>query len=56
MSPPFVPILKNEYDTWYFENIEEIDPWWVPENDESKGAYKKENKNEYTFLGFTLKK
>lgn len=31
--PPFIPELKNEYDTKYFENLEEETAWWVPEND-----------------------
>lgn len=46
-----MPDLKNEYDTKYFENLEEEDPWWIPENDENfKVAQKDVN-----FLGFTLK-
>ena len=28
MKPPFIPILKNEYDTSYFENFEIIEPFY----------------------------
>jgi len=28
-----VPDLSSEIDTKYFDNFEEEDPWWLPEND-----------------------
>lgn len=31
--PEFVPDLSSEIDTKYFDNFEEEDPWWLPEND-----------------------
>ena len=57
MKPPFIPKLKDNKDTKYFDKFEEEDPWWVPENDIGKQLnLKKNNYQDYLFLDFTLKK
>ena len=30
---PFIPELDSEIDTKYFDNYEEEEPWWLPENE-----------------------
>ena len=56
MKAPFIPDLKDEKDTKYFDKFEEEEPWWVPENDEgSKMKLTKDNYEDYLFLDFTLK-
>ena len=50
MKPPFIPFLKNEYDTNYFTSFNEIEPF-----------YPKFKKNEYKrkdieYIGYTYKK
>lgn len=35
--------------------MEENEPWWVPENDR-KGAFRRNNTDDFIFLNFTIKK
>lgn len=52
----FVPELDSEIDTKYFDNYEEEDPWWLPENDEfKKFDFKEDNYENFLFFDFTLK-
>ena len=30
LKPCFVPDLKSETDTKYFDNFKESEPWWLP--------------------------
>ncbi len=54
---PFIPDLKSEFDTKYFDNFEEEDPWWIPENDEVQYmGFKNENFDQFVFKDFTLKR
>ena len=47
-KPPFIPFLKNEYDTSYFENFEIIEPFYpVPKN--------KFKRKDIEYLGYTFK-
>jgi len=47
-KPPFIPFLKNEYDTSYFENFEENEPFYpVPKN--------KFKRKDIEYLGYTFK-
>ena len=47
-KPPFIPFLKNEYDTSYFENFEVIEPFYpVPKN--------KFKRKDIEYLGYTFK-
>lgn len=32
-TPGFLPEFQSKIDTKYFDNYEEEDPWWLPEND-----------------------
>lgn len=52
---PFVPQLKNQLDTKYFEKLEEEDPW-IPTEKKGKNKIKKYNLDNFHFCGFTLKK
>ena len=47
MKPPFVPELKNDYDTRYFEKFEEIEPFYP--------KTKKLKRKDIEYLGFTYK-
>ena len=48
MKPPFIPDLKNDYDTKYFETFEEEEPFYPP-----KKPLKRRKDMEW--LGFTYK-
>ena len=37
LVPPFIPKLKNSYDTKYFDEFEEDEPFYPINNDNSKG-------------------
>ena len=50
LAPPFVPELKNNYDTKYFDEFEEDEPFY-PINDNQKG--KKYQKKDMCFVDFT---
>jgi serine/threonine kinase 38 len=50
LTPPFVPELKNNYDTKYFDEFEEDEPFY-PINDNQKG--KKYQKKDMCFVDFT---
>ena len=45
---PFIPKLKNDYDTKYFEKFEEIEPFYPPINKFNK-------RKDMQFIGFTYK-
>ena len=51
LEPPFVPELKNNYDTKYFDEFEEDEPFYPINNDNSKG--KKYQKKDMCFVDFT---
>ena len=51
LTPPFVPELKNNYDTKYFDEFEEDEPFYPINNDNPKG--KKYQKKDMCFVGFT---
>jgi len=46
MKPPFVPELKNDYDTKYFETFDEIEPFYPP-------TKKIKKRKDIEYLGFT---
>ena len=55
MTPPFVPELISDYDTRYFENFEEDEPFYP--SDESLYEYKNKNVNkDMCFIDFTYKR
>ena len=57
MKPPFIPEIDDSKDTKYFDNYEEEEPWWVPENDlDHKINFKNENYDDFLFYDFTLQK
>ena len=47
-KPPFIPILKNEYDTSYFENFEINEPFYP----KSKNKFKRKD---IEYIGYTFK-
>ena len=47
-KPPFIPFLKNEYDTSYFENFEENEPFYPV----AKNKFKRKD---IEYLGYTFK-
>ena len=49
MKPPFVPEIKNDYDTKYFETFEIEEPFYPP----TKKIHKRKD---FEYLGFTYKK
>ena len=51
LIPPFIPELKNNYDTKYFDEFEEDEPFYPNNNDKSKG--KKYQKKDMCFVDFT---
>jgi serine/threonine kinase 38 len=51
LIPPFIPELKNNYDTKYFDEFEEDEPFYPIINDNSKG--KKYQKKDMCFVAFT---
>jgi len=51
LTPPFVPELKNNYDTKYFDEFEEDEPFYPINNDNQKG--KKYQKKDMCFVAFT---
>lgn len=49
--------MKHEADTKYFDNYEEEEPWWLPENDvKRKVKLNEDNYEDFLFYDFTLKK
>ena len=46
MKPPFIPDIKNDYDTKYFETFEKIEPFYP----DTKGIKKRKDME---YLGFT---
>ena len=50
LVPPFIPELKNNYDTRYFDEFEEDEPFY-PINNDNKG--KKYQKKDMCFVDFT---
>jgi hypothetical protein len=51
LIPPFIPEIKNNYDTQYFEELEEDEPFYPINNDNQKG--KKYLKKDMCFVAFT---
>ena len=51
LVPPFIPEIKNNYDTKYFDEFEEDEPFYPINNDNSKG--KKYQKKDMCFVDFT---
>ncbi len=51
LTPPFIPELKNNYDTKYFDEFEEDEPFYPINNDNNKG--KKFQKKDMCFVDFT---
>ena len=51
LTPPFIPELKNNYDTKYFDEFEEDEPFYPINNDNQKG--KKYQKKDMCFIDFT---
>ena len=51
LIPPFIPELKNNYDTKYFDEFEEDEPFYPINNDNNKG--KKFQKKDMCFVDFT---
>jgi len=49
MKPPFVPEIKNDYDTKYFETFEIEEPFYPP-------TRKIPKRKDFEYLGFTYKK
>ena len=49
--PPFIPEIKNNYDTKYFDEFEEDEPFYPINNDNNKG--KKFQKKDMCFVDFT---
>ena len=57
VKPPFLPSIGKEGDTSNFDNYEEEDPWWVPENDfGTKICFEKKNLDDYLFYDFDSQK
>ena len=57
MEAPFVPEIRDEKDTRYFDGYEEEEPWWVPENEEERGiCFGETGYEDFLFYGFTMKK
>ena len=48
IKAPFIPNLKNDYDTSYFENYEKIEPFYPP----NKKYYKRKD---VEYIGYTYK-
>ena len=48
MKPPFVPEIKNDYDTKYFETFDQIEPFYPP-------TKKIKRRKDVEYLGFTYK-
>jgi len=48
MKPPFVPEIKNDYDTKYFETFERVEPFYPP-------TKKIPRRKDFEYLGFTYK-
>jgi serine/threonine kinase 38 len=48
LKAPFIPKLKNDYDTKYFEKFDEIEPFYPPVNKFNK-------RKDIQFIGFTYK-
>jgi len=48
LKAPFIPKLKNDYDTKYFEKFEQIEPFYPPLNKNNK-------RKDIQFIGFTYK-
>ena len=51
LIPPFIPDLKNNFDTKYFDEFEEDEPFYPISNDNNKG--KKFQKKDMCFVDFT---
>ena len=51
LIPPFIPELKNNYDTKYFDEFEEDEPFYPINNENNKG--KKFQKKDMCFVDFT---
>jgi len=51
LIPPFIPDLKNNFDTKYFDEFEEDEPFYPINNDNNKG--KKFQKKDMCFVDFT---
>jgi serine/threonine kinase 38 len=51
LVPPFIPEIKNNYDTKYFDDFEEDEPFYPINNDNQKG--KKYLKKDMCFIDFT---
>ena len=47
-TPPFIPDLKNDYDTKYFETFDPIEPFYPKDNKISK-------RKDFDYYGFTYK-
>ena len=52
LTPPFIPELKNNYDTKYFDEFEEDEPFY-PINTDSNSKGKKYQKKDMCFVDFT---
>ena len=52
LTPPFIPELKNNYDTKYFDEFEEDEPFY-PINIDSNSKGKKYQKKDMCFVDFT---
>ena len=50
MIPPFIPELKGLYDTKYFDEYEEVEPFYPINNNESNNKYQKKD---MCFVDFT---
>ena len=46
MKPPFIPKIKNDYDTKYFETFEQVEPFYPP-------TKKVNRRKDIEYLGFT---
>ena len=46
MKPPFIPEIKNDYDTKYFETFDQIEPFYPPPK-------KVPRRKDIEYLGFT---
>jgi hypothetical protein len=54
--PKFAKQLDDYADTRYFDNFEEKEPWWLPENEIKRQInYKEDNYNDYLFFDFAHK-
>ena len=52
-----MPSLDSEIDTKYFDNYEEEEPWWLPENEQQKNiGFSQDNYEDFLFFDFTMKK